>query len=70
VAGRARRDGLDGDHERGLRLARRVRSGSFGINHYAFDLNSPATMIKASGLGLKFGPEALAGYQRFQSLYL
>jgi acyl-CoA reductase-like NAD-dependent aldehyde dehydrogenase len=57
------------DHERGLGLARRVHSGSFGINHYTFDFNSPTTMHKASGLGVKFGPEALAGYQRFQSIY-
>ena len=58
------------DHERGLEVARRVHSGSFGINHYTYDMNSPATMIKASGLGVKFGLEALASYQRFQSVYL
>ena len=58
------------DHERGLDVTRRVHSGSFGINHYTYDMNSPATMIKATGLGLKFGPEALASYQRFQTVYL
>jgi hypothetical protein len=26
--------------------------------------------VEASGLGLKLGPEALAPYQRYQSIYL
>ncbi len=58
------------DHERGLGVARRVRSGSFGINHYTYDMNSPMTMIKSSGLGVKLGPETLSSYQRYQSVYL
>ncbi|MGY4769751.1 aldehyde dehydrogenase [Kribbella sp. CWNU-51] len=58
------------DPDRGLAVARRIITGSVGINRYQPDLHSPASMTKASGLGLKFGPEALAAYQRFQSIYL
>lgn len=58
------------DDDRGLAIARRIVTGSVGLNHYQPDLYSPASMTKASGVGLKFGPEALAAYQRFQSVYL
>jgi acyl-CoA reductase-like NAD-dependent aldehyde dehydrogenase len=58
------------DRARGLAVARRIVTGSVGINHYQPDVHSPTTMIKSSGLGLKFGPEALASYQRYQSVYL
>ena len=56
--------------ERGVSVARRVNSGTVGINDYVTDLHSPTSMIKASGLGVKFGPESLLSYQRFQSIYL
>jgi acyl-CoA reductase-like NAD-dependent aldehyde dehydrogenase len=55
---------------RGIDVARRIVSGSVGINHYTYDMNSPTTMIKASGLGVKLGPEALGSYHRNQSVYL
>lgn len=58
------------DAERGLGVARRVETGTIGINHYTPDIHSPMSGIKASGLGLKLGPEALMSYQRFQSVYL
>ncbi|MFF3749893.1 aldehyde dehydrogenase [Streptomyces sp. NPDC002018] len=58
------------DPDRGLAVARRIVTGSVGINHYTPDTTSPTTMIKASGVGLKFGPEALLSYQRYQSVYL
>jgi len=45
------------DDERGLAAARRIHSGSAGINHYDPDVDSPTTMTKASGLGSKLGPE-------------
>jgi aldehyde dehydrogenase (NAD+) len=58
------------DSERGLAVARRIMTGSVGINHYQADVHSPTTMIKSSGLGVKFAPEALSSYQRYQSVYL
>ena len=58
------------DPDRGLAVARRFVTGSVGINYYQPDLEAPTSMVKASGLGVKFGPEGLAAYQRFQSVYL
>jgi acyl-CoA reductase-like NAD-dependent aldehyde dehydrogenase len=58
------------DKDRGLAVARRIVTGSVGINHYQPDVHSPTTMIKSSGMGLKFGPEAMTSYQRYQSVYL
>jgi aldehyde dehydrogenase (NAD+) len=58
------------DSERGLGVARRVETGTVGINHYTPDIHSPMSGVKASGGGLKLGPEALTTYQRFQSVYL
>jgi aldehyde dehydrogenase (NAD+) len=57
------------DDSRGLEVARRIQTGTVGINGYLADFHSPTTMIKASGIGVKFGPEALASYERFQSVY-
>jgi acyl-CoA reductase-like NAD-dependent aldehyde dehydrogenase len=58
------------DAERGLAVARRLETGSVGINDYVPDTNSPTSMIKASGLGVRYGPESILSYQRFQSVYL
>ena len=58
------------DHARGLNIAKRIETGSVGINKYRVDPASPYCGTKASGLGLELGPEALGGYERFQSVYL
>jgi acyl-CoA reductase-like NAD-dependent aldehyde dehydrogenase len=58
------------DHARGVAVARRIVTGSVGINHFMPDLESPMTMIKASGIGVKFGPEALSSRRRYQVVYL
>lgn len=50
--------------------ARRIESGTVGINGYLPDLNAPFGGIKASGLGREMGPEAIAGYQQYKSVYL
>lgn len=58
------------DRERAVGLARRIASGSVGINGYLPDLNAPFGGVKASGLGREMGPEALASYQTYKSIYL
>jgi aldehyde dehydrogenase (NAD+) len=58
------------DAARGLAVARRMETGSVGLNRYAPDVNAPTTMIKASGIGVKFGVEAMRSYERYQSVYL
>ncbi|MEY4765846.1 MAG: 4-isopropylbenzaldehyde dehydrogenase, partial [Pseudomonadota bacterium] len=57
------------DRERALRVARRVATGTIGINGYLPDLNAPFGGIKASGLGREMGPESIAAYQQLKSIY-
>lgn len=58
------------DEQRGLDVARRIRTGSIGINHYSLDFCAPFGGVKASGLGRELGPEGLAAYQVTKSIYL
>jgi len=58
------------DSGRAAQLARRIESGTVGINGYLPDLNTPFGGIKASGLGREMGPEAITGYQQYKSVYL
>jgi aldehyde dehydrogenase (NAD+) len=57
------------DHERGEAVARRVQTGTIGINHYVLDPAAPFGGVKASGLGRELGPEGLAAYLQLQSIY-
>ncbi|KAA9160576.1 aldehyde dehydrogenase [Amycolatopsis acidicola] len=57
------------DEARGLEIARRVRTGTIGINHYTLDLGSPFGGMKDSGLGRELGPEALDAYTEYKSVY-
>lgn len=58
-----------GDRARGEDVAKRVRTGSIGINNYLPDPTAPFGGVKASGLGRELGPEGLAAYQELQSVY-
>ena len=58
------------DSERALSVAKRVASGTVGINGYMPSLGSPFGGIKASGLGREFGPETLSSYQQAKSIYV
>ncbi|MFJ8233506.1 aldehyde dehydrogenase [Streptomyces sp. NPDC094448] len=57
------------DPERGAAVARRVRTGTIGVNRYIPDPAAPFGGVKASGLGRELGPEGLTAYQRFQTIY-
>ena len=59
-----------GDPERGAAVARRVQTGTIGINHFMIDIGSPFGGVKDSGLGRELGPEGLAAYHQLQSVYL
>jgi len=57
------------DAERGQDVAKRVQTGSIGINHYQLDPAAPFGGVKASGIGRELGPEGLGAYFQLQSIY-
>ncbi|GAB3379414.1 aldehyde dehydrogenase [Amycolatopsis echigonensis] len=58
------------DPDRGEAVARRVASGTIGINAYTNDPVAPFGGIKSSGIGRELGPEGLHSYQVFKTIYL
>lgn len=57
------------DLDRAMSVARRVQTGTIGINSYVNDPVSPFGGVKGSGLGRELGPEGLAGYEMLKSIY-
>jgi aldehyde dehydrogenase (NAD+) len=57
------------DVERGTDIARRIETGSIGVNHAAMTMEGPFGGYKQSGLGKELGPEGLAAYQNVKSIY-
>ncbi|EHR50699.1 NAD-dependent aldehyde dehydrogenase [Saccharomonospora marina XMU15] len=58
------------DVEHGLDVARRIRTGTLGINQYLLEFNAPFGGFKASGIGREFGPEGIDGYVELKSVAL
>ncbi|MDV2477097.1 aldehyde dehydrogenase [Rhodococcus zopfii] len=58
------------DPQRGAAFARRVRTGTVGVNGYVNDPVSPFGGIKASGMGRELGPEGLVAFQTVKTVYL
>jgi aldehyde dehydrogenase (NAD+) len=58
------------DVEHGVDVARRMRTGTVGINQYLLDFNSPFGGFKASGIGREFGPEGIDAYVELKSVAL
>lgn len=57
------------DPDHGLEIARRVQTGTIGINHYTGDPGTPCGGVKASGIGREGGPEGLLSFQQLKSIY-
>ena len=57
------------DFDAGVDVARRVRTGTYGVNTYTMDFAAPFGGYKASGFGREFGPEGLAEYTQIKSIY-
>ncbi|MDR3663061.1 MAG: aldehyde dehydrogenase family protein, partial [Mycobacterium sp.] len=58
------------DTERAARIARRVQSGTVGVNHYVNEPVAPFGGIKHSGMGRELGPEGLTPFQNHKTIYL
>ena len=58
-----------GDEERGLEVARRIRTGTIGVNYYVADLAGPFGGYKSSGIGREFGPQGLESYFELKAIY-
>jgi aldehyde dehydrogenase (NAD+) len=57
------------DEARGLEVARRVRTGTIGVNYYVPDLTAPFGGYKASGVGREFGRQGLESYLEWKAIY-
>jgi aldehyde dehydrogenase (NAD+) len=58
------------DPERGFDVARRVRTGTFGVNAYGTDPLVPFGGVKESGIGREGGAEGLAAYLETKAVAL
>jgi acyl-CoA reductase-like NAD-dependent aldehyde dehydrogenase len=58
------------DQERAAGVARRVQSGTIGVNHYLNDPVAPFGGTKESGMGRELGPEGLHAFQVYKTIYM
>jgi aldehyde dehydrogenase (NAD+) len=58
------------DPGRGASFARKIRSGTIGVNGYVNDPYAPFGGVKASGMGRELGPEGLQPFQLLKTIYL
>jgi len=59
------------DVERGIDVARQVRTGTYGVNSIAtIDIQQPFGGFKASGIGREFGPEGLSAFLETKTIVL
>ncbi len=56
------------DADRGMDIARRVRTGTYGVNQYTMDFVAPFGGFKGSGIGREFGKEGLEEYTELKSI--
>ncbi|MGZ4120103.1 MAG: aldehyde dehydrogenase [Actinomycetota bacterium] len=56
------------DPQRGLEVARKVRTGTYAVNMYLMDFVAPFGGYKASGIGREFGKEGLEEYVEYKSI--
>ena len=58
------------DVDRGIDVARRVRTGTYTVNGFMMDFGSPFGGFKCSGVGREMGPEGLRAYLEPKSISL
>jgi len=57
------------DEDRGIAIARRLRTGTVGVNYYANDFNAPFGGVGDSGIGRELGPEGFDSFVELKSIY-
>ncbi|WP_353942292.1 aldehyde dehydrogenase [Streptomyces sp. HUAS MG91] len=58
------------DVERGIDVARRVRTGTYSVNTFSLDMLGPFGGYKNSGVGREFGPEGYGEYFEHKMIHL
>ena len=58
------------DLERGLDVARSIRTGTYTLNGLSMDFAAPFGGYKCSGVGRELGPEGMHHYLEDKSIYL
>ena len=58
------------DNEKALKIARRIRTGTYAVNMYAFDPGAPFGGYKNSGIGRENGTEGIEAYCEPKSILL
>lgn len=58
------------DVERGIDIARRVRTGTYSVNTFSLDMLGPFGGYKNSGVGREFGPEGYGEYFEHKMIHL
>jgi len=57
------------DRAHGVDVAKRIRTGMVGVNGFSPTFAAPFGGYKASGIGREYGPEGLAEYLEYKSVY-
>ncbi len=58
------------DNDKALQIARKIRTGTYAVNMYAFDPGAPFGGFKNSGVGRENGPEGIEAYCEAKSILL
>lgn len=58
------------DVDRGLNVARKVRTGTYTVNGFAMEWSAPFGGFKNSGVGRELGPEGLSAYLEAKTINL